>query len=86
MTATTMPTAILMRPVASADDSFAAGELLTEFIGEEPWKLDELVPGGETFNAVAIAEDGSAAEFEVYAGTDWSATDTTPIARLILRR
>ncbi len=86
MTATTNPTAILMRPVASADDSLAAGELLTEFIGDEPWKLDELVPDGQTFNAVAIADDGSAAEFEVFAGSHWDTSSERPLARLVLRR
>ncbi len=86
MTATTIPTAILMRPVASADDSFAAGELLLQFIGDEPWKLDDLVPGGQTFNAIAIANDGSAAGFDVYTSADWAAMDETPLARLTLRR
>lgn len=83
---TTMPTANLMRPVASTDDSFAASELLTQFIGDEPWKLDKLVPGGQTFDPVLIAEDGSVAEFDVYAGSDWDATGAAPLARLVLRR
>jgi len=86
MTATTQPTAIPMRPVASTDDSFAAGELLAQFIGDEPWKLDELVPGGQTFNAVAIADDGSAAEFAVYASGDLSATNEAPLTHLVLSR
>jgi hypothetical protein len=34
-----MPQAVRMRPVVSADDSLAAGEILTLFIGDEPWKL-----------------------------------------------
>jgi len=86
MIAATMPLAVRMRPVASTDDSFAAGEILSLFIGEEPWKLDDLVPGGTTFNAVEIAEDTSAAVFDVYAGSGWDATDAAPIARVIVRR
>jgi hypothetical protein len=81
-----MPLAVLIRPVTSTDDSLAAGEILTLFIGDEPWKLDDLVPGGSTFNAVEIAEDGSAAVFEVFAGSDWSAMDATALGRVIVRR
>jgi len=44
------------------------------------------VPGGQTFNAIAIANDGSAAGFDVYTGADWAAMDKTPLARLTLRR
>ena len=75
-----------MIPVTSTDDSFAAGEILMLFIGDEPWKLDDLVPGGSTFNAVEIAEDGSAAVFEVFARSEWSAMDATPLGRVIVRR
>jgi hypothetical protein len=81
-----MPLAVRMRPVTSTDDSLAAGEILTLFIGDEPWKLDDLVPGGSTFNAVEIAEDGSAAVFEVFAGSEWSAMDATALGRVIVRR
>jgi hypothetical protein len=81
-----MPLAVRIRPVTSTDDSLAAGEMLTLFIGDEPWKLDDLVSGGSTFNAVEIAEDGSAAVFEVFAGSDWSAMDATALGRVIIRR
>ncbi len=83
---TTMPTALLMRPIASTDDSFAAVEMLAEYIGDEPWKLDELAPGGDTFHPVAIAVDGSAAEFAIYADADWKRTGAAPLLGLILRR
>ena len=33
MTSATMPQAVRMRPVTSTDDSLAAGEILTLFIG-----------------------------------------------------
>ena len=54
MTTATNPHAARMRRVASTDDSFAAGEILDLFIGDEPWKLDALVPGGSTFNAARL--------------------------------
>ncbi len=86
MTSATMPQAVRMRPVISTDDSLAAGEILTLFIGDEPWKLDELVPGGSTFHAVEIAEDGSAAVFEVFSGSDWTVMDAQLLGRVIVRR
>jgi hypothetical protein len=77
---------VRMRPVISANDSFAAGEILTLFIGDDPWKLEKLVPGGSTFNAVEIADDGSAAVFEVFGGSDWDAMEARSLGRVIVRR
>ena len=91
MTTTMLPGAVpggvaSLRPVASADDSFAADEILMLWIGDEPRKIQEVVPGGKTFNAVEIAEDGSYAIFDVYASGDWNAMDEKPIKRIIVPR
>jgi hypothetical protein len=88
MTTATMPLAVRMRPVACANDSLTAAGILAEFVGDEPWKLDELVPGGSTFKPVEIAEDGSAAVFEVFASSEWGVehSEATPLARVIVRR
>jgi hypothetical protein len=86
MSLAAMPQAVRMRSVASADDSFAAGEILMLFIGDEPWKLDDLVPGGCVFNAVEIAGDGSVAVFEVFGESDWDATGAPSLGRVIVRR
>ncbi|MGP6157014.1 MAG: hypothetical protein ACLPYS_05805 [Vulcanimicrobiaceae bacterium] len=43
-------------------------------------------PSGTTPKPVEISEDGSAAAFELCAGTDWEATNDAPIGRVIVRR
>jgi len=84
-TVTITPT--VMRTVVTLDDSFRANEFLTAYIGDEPWKLDDLVPDGRTFRPIAIAEDGSAAEFDVYSGSGWDLDKTElPLGRIILQR
>lgn len=86
-TATLIPT---MRTVTTMEDSFLADAFLDEYIGDDPWKLDDLIPGyrgDHTFHPIAIAVDGSAAEFEVYPGTEWDVEKTEkPLGRIIFRR
>ena len=88
MTTSTMPRGVRMRKIASADDSFAAAEILAQAATDDLEAVRELVPSGTTPNPVEIAEDGSAAIFEVYAGPEWDAhrAGAAPIARIILRR
>src|ERR1035438_3514406 len=63
-----------MRLIRSAEDSFTAAAILAQAATDDLDAFRELVPSGTTPNPVEIAEDGSAAIFEVYAGTDWDAT------------
>ena len=86
MTPATMPRAVRMRPVATADDGFAAAEILAEALSEDPDAFEALVPPGTTPKPVEISEDGSAALFELYEGTDWEATNGAAIGRVIVRR
>lgn len=77
-----------MRPVTSTDDSFVAAGILAQAASGDVDALRKLVPSGTTPNPVEVAEDGSAAIFEVCAGTDWDAHrgGAAPIARIMLRR
>lgn len=75
----------VMRPVIPAD-SASVGQILAEYVGDAPWKLDRFVAPGSTFQGSEIAVDGSAVIFTVYAGSEWSATETPPIARVLIRR
>src|SRR5450755_1856881 len=87
MTIATMPRGVRMRPIASPDDSFTAAAILAQAATDDLDAFRELVPSGTTPNPVEIAEDGSAAIFEVYVGTDWDAHRRgAPIARIIVRR
>jgi hypothetical protein len=88
MTSATMPRGVRMRPIASPDDSFTAAAILAQAATDDLDAFRELVPSGTTPNPVEIAEDGSAAIFEVYVGTDWDAhrRGDAPIARIIVRR
>ena len=86
MTNTTMPHAVRMRPIQNADAAFAAAEILALAMGEDLDAFEALVPHGATTKPVEIAEDQSAAVFDLYAGTEWGATDAAPIARIIVRR
>jgi len=47
-----------------------------------------VIPAGTTENPVEIADDGSAAVFDISEGIDWDAHrgDVAPIARVIVRR
>lgn len=87
MTPSTIARAVKMRPIASPDDSFAAGELLAQALADDPVGFRVLVPPNSTSSPVEIAEDGSAAVFEVYPGTEWDAHRTgAPVARIFIRR
>jgi hypothetical protein len=57
-----------------------------EALSEDTDAFEALVPPGTTPKPVEISEDGSAAVFDVYAGTDWQATNDAPIGRVIVRR
>ena len=81
-----MPRTVRMRPVATADDGFAAAAIRAEALSEDVDAFEALVPPGMTPKPVEIAEDGSAAVFDVYAGTEWDATSVAAIARIIVRR
>ncbi len=87
MTTATMPRGVRMRPIASADDSFVAAEILAQAEADYD-AFRELVPSGTTANPVEIAEDGSAAVFDVYAGMEWNAhrRGDEPLSRIIVRR
>ncbi len=88
MTTATMPRGVRMRPIASADDSLVAAEILAQAEAEDFDAFRELVPSGTTANPVEIAEDGSAAVFDVYAGMEWNAhrRGDPPLSRIIVRR
>jgi hypothetical protein len=77
-----------MRLIRSAEDSFTAAAILAQAATDDLEAVRELVPSGTTPNPVEIAEDGSAAVFDVYAGTQWDAhrRSATPIARIIIVR
>jgi hypothetical protein len=66
MTIATMPRGVRMRPIASPDDSFTAAAILAQAATDDLDAFRNLVPSGTTPNPVEIAEDGSAAIFEVH--------------------
>lgn len=77
-----------MRPIASMADSAIAAQILVQAATDDLDAIRELVPSGTTPNPVEIAEDGSVAVFDVYAGTEWDAhrRGAAPLARIIVRR
>ncbi len=88
MIASKVPRAVKMRPIATLADSFAAAEILAQASSDDLEAVQAVIPAGTTQNPVEIADDGSAAVFDIYAGTDWDAHrgDVAPIARVIVRR
>ncbi len=56
--------AATMRPIASAEDAFAAAQLLGQAASDNPDSFFELVPSGATANPVELAADESVAVFE----------------------
>ena len=88
MIASKMPRAVKMRPIANIEDSFVAAEILAQASSDDLDLLRAVIPAGTTQNPVQIADDGSAAAFDIYAGTDWDAhrRGIPPIARVIVRR
>jgi hypothetical protein len=87
MIADNVPRLMKMRPIASIDDAFAAAAILAQASSDDLAAFRAVIPSGTTPNPVEIAEDGSAATFDVYAGTEWNARKSTaPIARVIVRQ
>ena len=87
MIAENVPRLMKMRPIASIDDAFAAAAILAQASSDDLDAFRVVIPSGTTPNPVEIAEDGSAATFDVYTGTDWNArANTVPIARVIVRQ
>ncbi len=88
MIASKVPRAVKMRLIVNLADSFAAAEILAQASSDDLDALRAVIPAGTTQNPVEIADDGSAAVFDIYAGTDWDAhrTEVAPIARVIVRR
>ncbi len=87
MIASKVPRAVKMRPIVNLPDSFAAAEICTGF-QQRPRRSTAVIPAGTTENPVEIADDGSAAVFDISEGIDWDAHrgDVAPIARVIVRR
>ena len=77
-----------MRPIANIEDSFVAAKILAQASSDDLDLVRAVIPVGTTQNPVQIANDGSAAAFDIYAGTDWDAhrRGIAPIARVIVRR
>lgn len=86
MTTTTIRPATPMRPVASPEDEKRALDLFCLAMYDDPDAFAQLVPDKSTPKPVAIAEDGSAAEIDLYPYDmdAWSST-STPIRRIIVR-
>jgi hypothetical protein len=83
---TTIRPATPMRPIASPEDENRALELFFFAVYDDPEAFAELVPNESTPKPVAIAEDGSAAEIDLYpydAGA-WT-TGPTLIRRIVVR-
>jgi len=59
-----------MRPIAGPKDENRALELFCVAIYDDPDAFAEFVPKGSTPKPVAIAEDGSAAEIDLFQGLD----------------
>lgn len=75
-----------MRPIASPGDEDRAIELFLLAVYDDPEAFAELVPDGSTPKAVAIAEDGSAAELDLYPYDEHAWTiGPAPIRRIVVR-
>jgi len=83
---TTIRPATPMRPIAGPKDENRALELFCVAIYDDPDAFAEFVPKGSTPKPVAIAEDGSAAEIDLYS-YDFNAwtTGASPLRRIIVR-
>jgi hypothetical protein len=80
-------TATCMRPITTTEESSLADDYFCQYIYDPKNRLDELVPGEKLwYESVAIAEDGSCVEFEVYDTDDrWPEKRTEePIGRIML--
>ena len=75
-----------MRSITGPEDENRALELFCVAIYDDPEAFAELVPPGSTPKPVAIAEDGSTAEIELYSyDRDSWTTGTTPLRRIVVR-
>jgi hypothetical protein len=74
-----------MRPITSPEDENRALELFFLAVYDDPEAFAALVPSGSTPKPVAIAEDGSAAEIDLYDydAEAWRAS-STPIRRVVV--
>lgn len=83
---TTIRPATPLRPIDGPEDENRALELFFLAVYDDPEAFAELVPNEITPKPVAIAEDGSAAEIDLYAYdvNAWAA-EPTPIRRIIVR-
>jgi hypothetical protein len=77
-----------MRPVASAIDEDTAFGLFYGALYDDPDGFMALVPNEVNPKPVAIAEDGTSAEFEIYASRAdwWEPSNAPPIARVIVEQ
>jgi hypothetical protein len=74
-----------MRPIAGPDDENRAIELFLLAVHDDPDAFAELVPDATTPKPVAIADDGSAAEIDLYPyDADAWAPGPAPIRRVIV--
>jgi hypothetical protein len=74
------------RAAVASSAGFAAAEILAQASSDDLEAFRAVIPSGTTPKPVEISEDGSAAVFELYAGTEWEATNGAPIGRVIVRR
>jgi hypothetical protein len=77
-----------MRPIASKDDESNAFALFYAALYDDPDAFTALVPNAVEPRPFAIAEDGSSAEFEIYAmqANWWEPKADPPIGRVIVER
>jgi hypothetical protein len=77
-----------MRPVVSTADEDNAFALFFAALYDDPDGFMALVPDAAEPKPVAIAEDGTSAEFEIYAGRAewWEPTNSGPIGRVIVEQ
>jgi len=74
-----------MRPIETADDSLLAASLFAEVAAVDDELAD--LAAGKTVDPFEIAEDGSAASFKFYEGTDWGVRNAAnPILTLFVSR
>ncbi|MGH7727975.1 MAG: hypothetical protein ACREM2_04170 [Vulcanimicrobiaceae bacterium] len=73
-----------MRPMESSDDSTAATRLFVRALSEDE-QLAARFPEGGSARPVAVAEDGSAALIDLYAGPNaWPEFEGDPVARVVV--
>jgi hypothetical protein len=83
---TTIRALVPMRPIRTREDEQRALDLFCLAMHDDPDAFGELVPDNATPKPVAIAEDGSAAEIELYSYdlASWT-TAVSPLRRIVIR-